>query len=59
MIVIQEDSNKSYPLMVAHHQTILDYSVNNQQIIHPFEIDTLIFEFTEVITFIEVVDIRK
>ena len=45
--------------MVAHHQTILDYSVNNQQIIHPFEIDTLIFDFTEVITFIEVVDIRK
>ena len=39
-MVIQQDSNKSYPSMVAHHQKILDYSIHNQQMIHPYEIDT-------------------
>ena len=39
-MVIQQDSNKSYPSMATHHQTILDYSINNQQMIHPYELDT-------------------
>ena len=43
MDIVKEDSSKSYPSMVAHHETILDYSINNQQINHPFEIDTYYF----------------
>ena len=39
-MVIQQDSNKSYSSMATHHQTILDYSINNQQMIHPYELDT-------------------
>lgn len=36
-MVIQEDSNKTYPLMVAHHQVALDYSIISQKIIHSVE----------------------
>ena len=36
-MVIQEDSNKTYPLMVADHQVALDYSVISQKIIHSVE----------------------
>ena len=43
MDIVKEDSSKSYPSMVAHHETILDYSINNQQINHPFETDTYYF----------------
>ena len=43
MDIVKENSNRSYPSMVAHHQTILDYSINNQKIIHLFEIDTYCF----------------
>ena len=39
-MVIQEDLNKSYPSMVAYHQTILRCLINNQQITEPFETDT-------------------
>ena len=41
--IVKENSNRSYPSMVAHHQTILGYSINNQKIIHLFEIDTYCF----------------
>ena len=37
---MHEDSNKSYPSMVAHHQMILECSIIMNQIIHSFEIDT-------------------
>ena len=39
-MMIQENSNKLYPSMVGQDQTILDYLIRNQQIIHPFDIDT-------------------
>ena len=44
--------------MVDYHQTISGYSIINLKIIHYFEIDAsyaIIFEFIDVITFIEVV----
>ena len=37
---MHEDSNKFYPLMVARHQMILEYSLIMKQIIHSLEIDT-------------------
>ena len=40
-MLIQEDSNKSYTLLVAHHQTILGYSIINQPIIRFYGIDAL------------------
>ena len=39
-MAVQENSNKGYPLMVAHHQVALEYSKICQKIIHSFEIDT-------------------
>lgn len=39
-MMIQENSNKLYPSMVGQDQTILDYLIRNQQIIHPFDTDT-------------------
>ena len=36
---IHDDSNKSYPSMVAHPQ-ILEYSIIMHQIIYSFESDT-------------------
>ena len=38
-MIIHDDSNKSYPLIVAHHQTF-GYSIIMHQIIHYFETDT-------------------
>ena len=60
-MVVEEDSNKSYPSMEAHHQMVLVYSIINRKITRSVEIDTyiLIFEFIEAITFIEVVDLWK
>lgn len=60
-VIVEEDSNKSYLSMVVHHQTILEYSIINQQIIHSFKIDIYIsiFEFIEAISFIEVFDSWK
>lgn len=60
-VIVEEDSNKSYLSMVVHHQTILEYSIINQQIIHSFKIDIYIsiFEFIEAISFIEVLDSWK
>ena len=43
LMVIQEASNKTYPSMIAQHQTILVYSVINNQIIYSFEIGTSLF----------------
>ena len=40
LIVIQKDSTKSFALMVAHYEELLEYSIINQQVIHSFEIDT-------------------
>lgn len=40
LIVIQKDSNKSFALMVAHYEELLEYSIINQQVIHSFEIDS-------------------
>ena len=40
LIVIQKDSTKSFPLMVAHYEELLRYSIINQQIIPYFETDT-------------------
>ena len=40
LIVIQKDSTKSFPLMVAHYEELLQYSIINQQIIPYFETDT-------------------
>ena len=37
--ITHKDSNKFYPLMVAHHR-ILDSSIIMHQIIHSFEIET-------------------
>ena len=39
IMTILEDSNKSYPSMVAHYQ-MFDYSIIMDQIIYSFEIDT-------------------
>ena len=39
-MVTQENSNKTYPLMVAHHQVELNYSIISQKIIHSVEIGT-------------------
>ena len=60
-VIVEEDSNKSYLSMVVHHQTILEYSIINQQIIHSFKIDIYIsiFEFIEAISLIEVFDSWK
>ena len=60
-VIVEEDSNKSYLSMVVHHQTILEYSIINQQIIHSFKTDIYIsiFEFIEAISFIEVFDSWK
>lgn len=60
-VIVEEDSNKSYLSMVVHHQTILEYSIINQQIIHSFKTDIYIsiFEFIEAISFIEVLDSWK
>ena len=60
-VIVKEDSNKSYLSMVVHHQTILEYSIINQQIIHSFKTDIYIsiFEFIEAISFIEVLDSWK
>lgn len=60
-VIVEEDSNKSYLSMVVHHQTILEYSIINQQIIHSFKIDIYIsiFEFIEAISFIGVLDLWK
>ena len=30
----------SFPLIVAHYEELLEYSIINQQVIHSFEIDT-------------------
>ena len=40
LIVIQKDSTKSFPLMAAHYEELLQYSIINQQIIPYFETDT-------------------
>ena len=40
LTVIQENSNKAYPSMVAHHQVALQYSIISQRIIYSFETDT-------------------
>ena len=60
-MVVKEGSKKSYLSMVIHHQTILEYSIINGQIIHSFITDTYIsiFEFIEAISFIEVLDLWK
>ena len=34
------NSNKAYPLMVAHDQEVLEYSIATQKVIHSFEINT-------------------
>ena len=39
-MVIQENSDKSYLLMVFRDQLALEYSVISHKIIHSFEIDT-------------------
>ena len=44
-MVVKEGSNKSYLSMVIHHQTILEYSIINGQIIHSFITDTYISIF--------------
>ena len=43
LIVIQKDSTKSFALMVAHYEELLEYSIINQQVIHSFEIDSFKF----------------
>lgn len=60
-MVVKEGLNKSYLSMVIHHQTILEYSIINGQIIHSFITDICIsiFEFIEAISFIEVLDLWK
>lgn len=60
-MVVKEGSNKSYLSMVIHHQTILEYSIINGQIVHSFITDIYIsiFEFIEAISFIEVLDLWK
>ena len=35
-----QNSNKSYPSLIAHHPIILEYLIIMHQIIHSFEIDT-------------------
>ena len=39
LMTILEDSNESYPSMVAHYQ-MLEYSIIMAQIIYSFDIDT-------------------
>ena len=39
LVTVFEDSNKSYPSMVAHYQ-MFDYLLIMDQIIYSFEIDT-------------------
>ena len=41
-MIMQEDSDKSYPLMVAYHQMMFEYSIIMHHIIHSFEIDTFL-----------------
>ena len=40
LMVIQENSNKTYPSMLDHYRLALEYSIISQKIIHSFEIDT-------------------
>ena len=41
-MIMQEDSDKSHPLMVAYHQMMFEYSIIMHHIIHSFEIDTFL-----------------
>ena len=41
-MIMQEDSDKSYPLMVAYRQMMFEYSIIMHHIIHSFEIDTFL-----------------
>ena len=38
-MIMQEDPDKSYPLMMAYHQMIFEYSIIMHHIIYSFEID--------------------
>ena len=40
LMVIQENSNKLFPSMVAHYEVALEYLIIKQEIIYFFEIDT-------------------
>ena len=37
LMAIQENPNKAYPSIVAHHQVALEYSTISQKVIHSFE----------------------